>query len=65
MIELKKDEKESFFEKDILTKNLKEIFKKYDCEEPNVKISFEDITNKKDFNKFIRMRREFEVKEEM
>lgn len=64
-IELKNNEREEFFEKDNLIENIKKVFKDYRCKEPEVEVSFENISEKKNFNKFIRMIREFEVKEDM
>lgn len=64
-IELKENEKEESFEKENLIGNLKKVFRDYGCKEPEVEVHFDTITGKKDRNKFLRMIREFEVKEDL
>ncbi|MEJ5306786.1 MAG: F390 synthetase-related protein [candidate division WOR-3 bacterium] len=64
-IELKENEKDESFEKENLVISIKKVFKDYGCKEPEIEISFENISENRNSNKFIRMVREFEVKEDL
>ncbi|MEO0288523.1 MAG: F390 synthetase-related protein [candidate division WOR-3 bacterium] len=64
-IELKENEKEESFEKQNLIESIKKVFRDYGSKEPEIEISFENISKNRNSNKFIRMIREFEVKEDL
>lgn len=62
-IDLKDKTQEKSFERDVLMKNIENLFIEYKCEKPKMEIKFEKPEANKNSNKLARIKRNFEVKE--
>ena len=62
-IDLKDKRLEKSFERDVLIKNIENLFNEYKCEKPRIEIKFEKPEANKNSNKLARIKRNFEVKE--
>ena len=63
-IDLKDKAQEKNFERDVLIKNMENLFVEYKCEKPRIEIKFEKPEANKNSNKLARIQRNFEIKEQ-